>query len=221
MFLLKLVFICFLSIIIACNPNGHYNSRQNKNSADEEQKRTSLKSVNNANMDTIFERKQLVFKKWLFDTLKIMKLSIVNFNNKAKFVKKEVSLTSDSLALSVNLFYNVSSYASTNPRIDDVQKLLSLLKEYDEYPKGQFALKFKTSYFFTPSPVPEMPYDMTFDLDYAEVIEKYGKEVSRYEVVRGRIGSKHITNLLGYGKIKQVYVNFLWKDGELIKEKRN
>lgn len=219
---LRLACSCILFIMIACNPDMNSSKHQDISSVAEKQKDTVLnKSIRVGKIDSLFERKQLVFKNWLIDTLKILDTSVASFNKNAKFVKKEVVLNSDSLGLSVNSLFNVSLYEEANIGTGDVQKLLSLLREFNEYPQGQFALKFKADYFFAPSPVPELPYDMTFDIEDVQVIEREGKKISRYDIVRGRIGAKHVTTLLADGRKTEENINFLWKGGKLIKEKSN
>ena len=62
---------------------------------------------------------------------------------------------------------------------------------------------------------------MTFDMEDVQVIERNRKKISRYDIVRGRIGDKHITTLLEDGRKEEEHINFLWKDGKLIKERSN
>lgn len=223
MLVLRPVIICVLSCVIACNTNvNSYDLQKDKSITVVKQPDTGIKkSVRINKIDTFYERKQLMFKKWLIDTLKILDTAIVNFNNKSQGIKKGFSIASDSLGLSVKNIYDLPFYSNTFKKSDEVQKLLSVLKDYNENPQGQYILRFKVDYYFTPSPVPKLLYDMTLDMEDVQVSEQHGKKNTRYEIVRGRISEKHVSTLLKDGSQKEERINFLWKGSKLIKEPIN
>jgi hypothetical protein len=215
---MKWIIILQLLSLVACNNSGntkfHFDKDLDSNKQLNLNKVTKTKVV-----DTSFERKELIFMKWLVDTLNVLNPSVKNFNLKTSGIKKEVIVNPDSLVLSINYIYDFPlNFKVSTP---DVQSLLKLLKEYDEYPKGQFALKFKTEYIYNPSPVPELLYDMYDDIADVQIIEENGKKISNYDIIRGRINYKRVTTLLTNGDKKEEKIDFFWEGKKLIKEKSN
>jgi hypothetical protein len=218
MFPSKLLLAFALYSITACNSRNSANDYKDRVLIGKQfPGEAQVKRIEKQVIDTSFRRKQTVFKEWLTDTLKVLSPSVVKFNSKSKDIKKEFKATEDSLGLSVVNAYDLSPVTSQNTKMRDVKALLEVLKRSGEYPKTDFSLKFKTLYFFTPSPVPDLDYDITFDLSDVQVIEEDGTKISHYEIVRGRISDKHITTLES-GRMQETRVSFTWEGGKLKKE---
>jgi len=222
MFSIKSIISCALFVMVACS-NQRESDPQIKNSKAAGTENDSSLKLNSkiSKVDTFFERKQLVFKNWLTDTLKILNSTVVGFRNIHQEEKKEIFVTSDSLGLSINSVYDLIIYSNRLIGNNEAKNLLNLLKEYSESPRGTYNLKFKTQYFFTPSPVPELPSDVTLDIQDVQIVQNNGKKTIRYDIIRGRISDKHITTLNKNGYKNEEHIKFLWESGKLIKQKNN
>lgn len=80
----------------------------------------------------LISKKEVEFKIWLQDTLTV--LGSKSTQNKANGqVDNKITVESDSLSLSIDLYYDFLIY--TRPNKQENENVLSLLKEYKEYPK--------------------------------------------------------------------------------------
>jgi hypothetical protein len=162
---------------------------------------------------------QFQFKSWMRDTLK--NLQDFDRNNDGKFglgVKK-ISVNPDSIGLTIITHYNINYDSLKLFKEKDVTSLIDLLIEYGEYPKGQFMLKFSTNYFYAPTPVQKIAYDLTFKIDSITILEDQNKVISKFEYIRGRLSNKLVTRRTENGTTKTERTNFVWEGSRLIKKK--
>lgn len=208
MFLFNLILAFILCINLNCKPNVNVHNKQSE-------------QLSTNRGDTSIARKELIFKNWLVDTLKVLDTSVGSSHTETIRVKKEINIASDSLNLTILTHYDLQIDSGIGAKPEDVNKLLALLQEYNESPKSRFRLKFKTEYYFTPSPVPNFAHDLTFENKDIEIIEGGGKVVSKYSYIRGRLAYKNVTSLAKDGSETNEYIDFVWQDNKLIKKKRN
>jgi hypothetical protein len=173
--------------------------------------------------DTSIVKKNEVFKHWFNDTIK--KIDTGSYNNAGKLIniniRKVLKVPPDSLALSIFAYYDCKVSSKYKIREgNDLDNFLLLLKEYDEYPKNDFLIKFYSNYFYYPSAVRGLPYDMVFKINDIEVRSLDGSSISKYSYIRGSLSYKDVILKNKNGDIKNKRIDFVWDDGKLKKTVR-
>jgi hypothetical protein len=171
-------------------------------------------------IDTSILKKQDIFKLWLIDTLARLDTSILTQRKLEGIIANDIAVMPDSLGLSMNLYYDLIIGSNKNIKEESYpDKLLSLLNEYNEYPKQDSKLKFTVNYFYSPSPVPGLARDLLVELNNIEVVELNDKVVSKYTFIRGRLSDKTVTRVDKNGIPIKEYINFIWEGNKLVKRK--
>ncbi len=203
--ILKLFLICVIQLEASCDFKTNHTSKVN------------LDHNTSENSERLINRDH-EFKRWLIDTLYELNNSNQNIVNKSKGIKKEITVSPDSLGLSIIDKYDSIVASNEDFKQKDVRDLIMLFREYEEFPKGNFILSFQTDYFYTPSMVPKLPYDMTFNIDNIKIIEQ-GEVISYYSYIRGRLSYKEVMQFTPDGRKKNERINFIWDGKKLIKRK--
>lgn len=194
-------------IIISCNAREKVNND-----------RCSIKG--HLLTDTSILKKQVIFKLWLIDTLAKLDTSVLTQRKLEGIVANDIAMMPDSLGLSINLYYDLIVGSNKNTKEESYpEKLLSLLNEYNEYPKPDSKLKFTVNLFYTPSPVIGLARDLLVELNNIEVVDLNDKVVSKYTFIRGRLSDKTVTTVDKKGITMKDYINFIWEGNKLVKRK--
>lgn len=203
---MKLLITIFSFIAISCN-QGKVDNDKNIGTLKNEVHNTSSKTLSQNNK----------FRIWLRDTLLTLNLNWIN-NVGNGVIKKEYTVNSDSSLLSINIYYDsIIGISKKNQKVDSILiTVLSLLKEYKEYPKGGFRLKFIWVLQFYPSPIVRLTKETYDQIDDLEVIESNKKLISRYGFIRGRLSGKEIINSGNNNEIIKD-IDFIWEGDSLIK----
>lgn len=194
------VFLIFFSILEGCTidetssvNNGHKSDLQ-KTSPDTIEKVT----------------KQMEFKSWLRDTLLTLKSGKTIFNEK-------YTINYDSLSLTLNLNYDFIAKMGKSYSDKHINALISLLKDYDEYPKHEFRLIFMACYFYYPSSARFLKRDIDYELKDIHVIDLDKKTNSNYSYIHGRFSGKVISTQVQKDSVNLVRYEFIW-DGNILKK---
>lgn len=166
--------------------------------------------------------KNLIFKKWLVDTLKI--IDTLNTKVQSANVGKieNVIVSKDSLDLSVVRRYAIIYPLDSSHKLDvNLTLVLSLLDQYGELPKSGSKIQFDILYYYTVSPVPQLSYDLSVEIKRLLVIDISKTINSEYSIVNGRLDHKIVTFLKEKDVKKTEYIDFIWNNDMLVKKRRN
>ena len=168
------------------------------------------------NSKNTFVYSDSTFRGWLVDTL-----TKLNSSKKKQFTSKwfaqELIVGLDSQSLSINKHFDSIDGSIKVNLPKDAINLISLLKEYEEYPKGMFTLNFITSEFYTPSLRVGATYDVSFSIDSIYLFEQDGVK-SHYIYIRGRLSYKELT-WPRYRNKEMEHIDFIWENNKLKKVK--
>ena len=156
-----------------------------------------------------------VFKKWVKDTLNIIKKKPDKLNG--GLINVKFKLADDSLLLD-----EVKSYKyKSGDKITDktISNVIDLLNEYNELPKSNYELSFTTVTSFSSSPISRLKYDYTFEFE--SIILKYLDNEIEYKYIRGRLSGKTVRLDDNISGSKKIIYDFVWKDNELVKVRIN
>src|ERR1700678_3918224 len=144
--------------------------------------------------DTLKDLSEIVFKKWLRDTMALSHFGESNGVIKEKNYIKQIQISQDSLVFIIadnyDLIINSGRAIRSN---EDVEIVLSLLKDYDELPTRKFAIKFAINYEYSPTPVVDRIYDLSSYLSGLETRIIGDGTVSKYDYIRGRLSDKIVS----------------------------
>jgi hypothetical protein len=127
-------------------------------------------------------------------------------------MQHEIFIGTDSLSLELKKYYNFNwSMPDSIKTENEVQKVLYLLKEYDEYPTDKFEISFNTMDYFYPSQVDQLRFEEVFEIQNLRVIST--KDTSTYQYIRGRLSGKKVTSK----DCENVELDFIWDNNELKK----
>jgi hypothetical protein len=159
----------------------------------------------NSNKNKISKNnKNIEFKSWITDTVPIL--------NSHLFMEHEIIFGTDSLSLRLKKYYSFNWSRQDSIKTDnEVQKVLYLLKKYDELPPNKFEISFNTMDYFYPSRVDQLRFEEVFEIQDLRVIST--KDTSTYGYIRGRLSGKKVT--VKDGKSKKY--DFIWDNNELKK----
>lgn len=159
----------------------------------------------NSNKNNISKNyKTLEFKSWITDTVPILKSHLS--------MEHEIIIGTDSLSLELKKCYNFNwSMPDSIKKDNEVQKVLYLLKKYDEYPTDKFEISFNTMDYFYPSQVDQLRFEEVFEIQNLRVIST--KDTSTYQYIRGRLSGKKVIAK----DCENVEFNFIWDNNELKK----
>ncbi len=155
-----------------------------------------------------------VFKSWLKDTL----ITLSSWKSKLEdgIEKKNFSVESDSLTLTIEVYYksdvNIKSHI-------EISNMLDLLKEYGELPKKGF-ISFRYEHLYFPSSVVQLDYEYSYEISDI-LIELSQHERKKYNFIRGRINNKEVVASDENGNSKIERYDFIWEGDKLIKKKLN
>jgi hypothetical protein len=150
-------------ILLSCKPNEENPSiqiKQNKN------------SVN--------------FKKWLKDTLIILK------KEKITDYKREIKVTDDLLSMDIIKSYNIEINPDKANHIKSKELLyaLDLLKRNEELPKNKFNLQFVLGLYYSPAMIEKLKNE--FDSEVKLFIISDKKSTIRYKFMKGNLIEKKV-----------------------------
>jgi hypothetical protein len=168
--------------------------------------------------DTARDSTEIVFKRWLRDTLAISHFGDSNGVMKEKYCIQTIQISWDSLVFNIADNYDLIINSGRAVRSNkDVEVVLSLLRDYDELPTKKFAVKFAINYEYVPSPVVDRIYDLSSYLSGLETRVIGDSTVSKYDYIRGRLSDKILSSMNPGSKAHQT--DFIWQGSKLIKRK--
>jgi hypothetical protein len=199
----QLLLLMLLGLVSSCN------------SMDNDGYKTKLvDEAQNTNNTSVYS--DSIFKRWVADTLNKLNSSKEEKFKSGWFAQKLV-VGLDSLSLSIGKNFDSIDGSGKVNLPQDAINLLALLKEYEEYPKGMFTLKFKTTEFYAPSLRSGATYEVTYSIDSIYILEPDGVK-SHYIYIRGRFSHKELTWLSSRNKELE-RIDFIWDNNELKKVK--
>jgi hypothetical protein len=164
----------------------------------------SLSGCNSCKDNSPQNNTNLKFKSWLLDTVPILKSHLVR--------KHKMIVGTDSLSLELKKYYNFNSSRLDSIKTDnEVQKVLHLLEEYDEFPSDKFEISFNTMDYFYPSQVVRLRFEEVFEIQNLRVIST--QDTSIYQYIRGSLSGKKVKGKNG----RNAEYNFIWDNNELKK----
>ncbi|HTE00050.1 MAG TPA: hypothetical protein VK668_12230 [Mucilaginibacter sp.] len=170
---------------------------------------TSFKSENNRSVETA--KKDVIFKNWLCDTLRIHRNSHSRYSG--GLINSSFLVGSDSLSLSIVKTFHLSFPTSVNVA-KDIKNVKSLLKNYDELPKGKYTVNFQTKMYYFPSEIRQFKYNYEFEIDRLQII--FDNSMTDYNYIRGRLSGKSIKSTNPASSKKQLF-EFFWQ-GKTLKK---
>jgi hypothetical protein len=163
-----------------------------------------IKENHSASTETISN--DLIFKKWIQDTLNILK------NDSSS--NKIIEIANDTLSLKIITHYEARIIKSnTDSLSEEIKNIFTFLSEYDEIPENNFQLNFSSYYFYYPS-TNHLKYDYVFELKDIEILTDKNK--TKYDYIRGNLSRKEVTNL-NNNNVESY--NFIWNNDSLAKVK--
>ncbi|HWW40025.1 hypothetical protein [Pedobacter sp.] len=158
-------------------------------------------------------KQEQVFKEWLRDTLATIKVNPDKITD--GLVKSQFVVADDSLLVSELKDYEFhSKRRSSNKEISNV---ISLLKEYDEIPKGNFELSFTTKKSYEPSVIADFKYDFVAEME--DIVIQTTQTRTEYNYIRGRLSDKKVQSLLKSADQNDGLYDFIWEHSKLTKRK--
>ena len=159
----KTVFICFVfPILFGCQNNK------------------DAKDITSKNLN------ELIFKKWLKDTIDILKKE-----NHSKY-KKEIRISLDSLSMDIEKRFDEKIDPKNILKIKnkELSYVLDLLDRNHDLPKDQFRLKFVISSYYSVSMVNQLKYEYDSEIKSLQIIK--GNQIEKYKFLKGNLIEKKI-----------------------------
>ena len=159
----KTVLICFVfPILFGCQNNK------------------DAKNITSKNLN------ELIFKKWLKDTICILKKE-----NHSRY-NKEIRISSDSLSMDIEKRFDEKIDPKNVLKIKNKELgyVMDLLDRNHDLPKDQFRLKFVISSYYSVSMVNQLKYEYDSEIKSLHVIK--GNQIEKYKFLKGNLIEKKI-----------------------------
>ncbi len=131
-------------------------------------------------------KKEIEFKKWLKDTLFVLKKTAHNEH------RRIISVSEDSLSLDISKSYDTILTFNKTTKERELNYAIDLLKRNKVFPKGKFNFKMIILQSYSTSMVRQLTYDYDYEIKQFFIKEK--NTITQYNFVKGNLVEKKIIN---------------------------
>ncbi|MEA5261009.1 hypothetical protein VB264_24640 [Arcicella aquatica] len=138
-----------------------------------------IKKFHNKENSAIINQKEIEFKHWLKDTLKI-----INVRSPIGY-QREIKIEDDSLYLQLITNYNLKLDKTYNENNKEIIYVLDLLERNNVMPQKKFHLKLTVEYYFYISSIKRLKRDFDTEIKHFEI--RYEGRKIQYKFIKGNL----------------------------------